>query len=56
MFIAHVRYSDKQPQSVANHLTETAAITRELAAKLDLSEAGELGQNHIPVRGIVRRA
>ena len=42
MFIAHVRYSDKQPQSVANHLTETAAITRELAAKLDLSEAGEL--------------
>ena len=42
MFIAHVRYSDKQPQSVANHLTETAAIARELAEKLDLSVAGEL--------------
>ena len=41
-FIAHVRQADKLEQSVATHLTETAAIARELAAKLDLSAAGEL--------------
>ncbi|MDO4247349.1 MAG: CRISPR-associated helicase Cas3' [Neisseria sp.] len=41
-FIAHVRQADKSEQSVATHLTETAAIARELAAKLDLSAAGEL--------------
>ncbi len=41
-FIAHVRQADKSEQSVAEHLTETAAIARELAAKLDLSAAGEL--------------
>lgn len=41
-FIAHVRKTDGVEQSVATHLTETAAIARELAAKLDLLEAGEL--------------
>ncbi len=41
-FIAHVRQADKSEQSVATHLTETAAIARELAAKLNLSVAGEL--------------
>lgn len=41
-FIAHIRKSDKSEQSVAAHLTETAAIARELAAKLDLPEAGEI--------------
>ena len=41
-FIAHVRQADKSEQSVATHLTETAAIARELAAKLDLPAAGEL--------------
>ena len=41
-FIAHVRQADKSEQSVAEHLTETAAIARELAAKLDLPAAGEL--------------
>ena len=41
-FIAHVRSADKSEQSVATHLTETAVIARELAAKLDLSAAGEL--------------
>lgn len=41
-FIAHVRSADKSEQFVATHLTETAAIARELAAKLDLPTAGEL--------------
>ncbi|USZ14967.1 CRISPR-associated helicase Cas3' [Moraxella sp. FZFQ2102] len=41
-YIAHVRQADKSEQSVATHLTETAAIARELAAKLDLPAAGEL--------------
>ena len=41
-FIAHVRQADKSEQSVATHLTETAAIARELATKLNLSAAGEL--------------
>ncbi|TDQ57406.1 CRISPR-associated Cas3 family helicase [Mesocricetibacter intestinalis] len=41
-FIAHIRKTDKAEQSVAIHLTETAAIARELATKLDLPEAGEL--------------
>ena len=41
-FIAHVRQADKSEQSVATHLTETAAIARELAAKLGLPAAGEL--------------
>ena len=40
--IAHIRKSDRYIQSVETHLTETAAIARELAAKLDLSAAGEL--------------
>ena len=40
-FIAHIRQADKSEQSVATHLTETAAIARELAAKLDLSAAGK---------------
>lgn len=42
LFIAHIRQSDKAKQSVQIHLTETAAIARALAAKLDLPEAGEL--------------
>lgn len=42
LFIAHIRQADKSEQSVATHLTEIAAIARELAAKLGLSEAGEL--------------
>lgn len=41
-FVAHVRQADKSEQSVATHLTETAVIARELAAKLDLPAAGEL--------------
>ncbi|OSI12560.1 CRISPR-associated helicase/endonuclease Cas3 [Neisseria canis] len=41
-FIAHVRRSDNTPQSVATHLTETAAIAKLLAAKLGLDLAGEL--------------
>lgn len=41
-YIAHVRKSDGQPQSLQTHLTETAAIAKSLAAKLDLDQAGEL--------------
>ena len=35
-YIAHVRKSDGQPQSLQTHLTETAEIAKLLAAKLDL--------------------
>ena len=41
-YIAHVRKSDKEPQSLQTHLTETAEIAKLLAAKLDLDQAGEL--------------
>ena len=41
-YIAHVRKSDGQPQSLQTHLTETADIAKLLAAKLDLDQAGEL--------------
>ena len=41
-YIAHVRKSDGQPQSLQTHLTETAEIAKLLAAKLDLDQAGEL--------------
>ena len=41
-YIAHVRKSDGQPQSLQTHLTETAEIAKLLASKLDLDQAGEL--------------
>ena len=41
-YIAHVRKSDGQPQSLQTHLIETAEIVKLLAAKLDLDQAGEL--------------
>ena len=43
-YIAHVRHGGdvKQSQSLATHLTETAAIAKMLAAKLGLDLAGEL--------------
>ena len=41
-YIAHVRKSDVQPQSLQTHLIETAEIAKLLAAKLDLDQAGEL--------------
>ena len=41
-YIAHVRKADWQLQSLQTHLTETAAIAKSLAAKLDLDQAGEL--------------
>ena len=41
-FIAHVRQTDKNKQSVQTHLLETATIARQLAEKLNLSEVGEL--------------
>ena len=41
LYIAHVR-ADKTTQTVAIHLQEVAAITKILAAKINVSEAGEL--------------
>ena len=41
-YIAHVRKSDGQPQSLQTHLIGTAEIAKLLAAKLDLDQAGEL--------------
>jgi CRISPR-associated endonuclease/helicase Cas3 len=40
-YIAHVRSSDKATQTVAEHLQEVAAITKKLAAKINVPEAGE---------------
>lgn len=41
-YLAHVRRSDKKQQSLETHLTETAAIAKLLAGKLDLDLSGEL--------------
>ena len=41
-YIAHVRHRSDVKQSLATHLTETAAIAKILAAKLGLDLAGEL--------------
>ena len=41
-YIAHVRHGSDVKQSLATHLTETAAIAKMLAAKLGLDLAGEL--------------
>ena len=41
-YIAHVRTSDKCKQNVATHLLEVADITKKLAAKINVPEAGEL--------------
>lgn len=41
-YIAHVRTSDKNKQTVATHLQEVAEITKRLAAKINVPEAGEL--------------
>ena len=41
-YIAHVRHGSDVKQSLATHLTETAAIAKMLAAKLRLDLAGEL--------------
>jgi len=41
-YIAHVRKSDNQQQSVAEHLQAVAEISKTLALKLNVPEAGEL--------------
>ena len=41
-YIAHARHGSDVKQSLATHLTETAAIAKMLAAKLGLDLAGEL--------------
>lgn len=41
-YIAHVRASDKSIQTVATHLSAVAEISKELAGKINIPEAGEL--------------
>ena len=41
-FIAHIRKSDGEKQTVSQHLIETAAIAREHAQKIGLPLMGEL--------------
>ena len=41
-YIAHVRSTDKNQQTVATHLVEVAEIAKQLAAKISVPEAGEL--------------
>ncbi len=41
-YIAHVRTADKNIQTVADHLLEVSDITKKLAAKINVPEAGEL--------------
>jgi CRISPR-associated endonuclease/helicase Cas3 len=41
-YIAHVRTVDKNIQTVATHLLEVADIAKQLAAKINVPEAGEL--------------
>jgi len=40
--IAHVRATDKSIQTLETHLLEVAAITKRLATKINVPEAGEL--------------
>ncbi len=42
LYTAHVRSSDKTLQTVAEHLQEVSAITKTLAAKINVPEAGAL--------------
>ncbi|MDD1613040.1 MAG: CRISPR-associated endonuclease Cas3'', partial [Methylococcaceae bacterium] len=41
-YIAHVRTADQSKQTVATHLQEVAEIAKQLAAKINVPEAGEL--------------
>ncbi len=41
-YIAHVRTTDKKKQTLATHLQEVAEITKKLASKINVAEAGEL--------------
>jgi CRISPR-associated endonuclease/helicase Cas3 len=41
-YIAHFRSSDKSRQTVADHLQEVAGIVKQLVAKINVPEAGEL--------------
>ncbi|MCF8182909.1 MAG: CRISPR-associated helicase Cas3' [Limnohabitans sp.] len=41
-YIAHVRQADQSIQTLANHLSEVAEIAKKFAAKINVSEAGEL--------------
>ena len=41
-YIAHVQTADKNIQTVATHLREVADISKTLAAKINIPEAGEL--------------
>jgi len=41
-YIAHVRTNDKNIQTLATHLLEVAEITKKIAAKINVPDAGEL--------------
>lgn len=41
-YIAHVRIADQKIQTLETHLFEVAEITKQLAAKINVAEAGEL--------------
>lgn len=41
-YIAHVRTTDKEKQTLAIHLQEVADITKKLSSKINVAEAGEL--------------
>lgn len=41
-YIAHVRKSDSEKQSLKSHLESVAELAKELAAKLNLGKSGEL--------------
>ncbi|MGR9012700.1 MAG: CRISPR-associated endonuclease Cas3'', partial [Gammaproteobacteria bacterium] len=41
-YIAHVRIADQKIQTLETHLFEVAEITKKLAAKINVAEAGEL--------------
>ena len=41
-YVAHVRTTDKKIQTLKNHLLKVAEITKQLATKINASEAGEL--------------
>ncbi|MBT9100585.1 CRISPR-associated helicase Cas3' [Methylovulum psychrotolerans] len=42
VYIAHVRTTDQQIQTVSEHLSEVAEIAEKLAAKINVPEAGEI--------------
>lgn len=42
LYVAHVRSYDKKKQTLEEHLSDVAEITKRLASKINIPEAGEL--------------